>query len=134
MLARFGQAMGPEPRPLPDAGARDLQALVGGRRQLVEMITAEKDRRRTLTARIHPQVEEHIRWLEKSLKDLAQDLAQDLDSSIRSSPVRRTKEKVIRRAPGVGPVLSAAFLANLPELGTVSGGGVSALVGVAPFN
>ena len=82
-----------------------MQALVGRRRQLVEMITAEKNRLRTVTARIHPQVEEHIRWLEKSLKDLAQ----DLDSSTRSSPMWRAKEKVIRRAPGVGPVLSATF-------------------------
>ncbi len=73
----------------------------------------------------------------RDVRDFARRLwrpGQDLDSSIRSSPVRRTKEKVIRRAPGVGPVLSAAFLANLPELGTVSGGEVSALVGVAPFN
>jgi len=130
VLARFGQAMEPEPRPLPDAEAQDLQAMVGRRRQLVDMITAEKNRRRIVIARIRPQVEEHIRWLEKSLKDLDQ----DLDGFIRSSPMWRTKEKVIRSAPGIGPVLSATFLANLPELGMVSGGQISALVGVAPFN
>jgi transposase len=130
VLARFGQAMEPEPRPIPDAEAKDLQALVGRRRQVVEMITAEKNRRRTVTARIFTQVEEHIRWLEKSLKDLDQ----DLDSFIHSSAMWRTKERVIRSAPGVGPVLSATFSANLPELGTVSGGQIAALVGVAPFN
>lgn len=130
VLAHFGQALGPEPRPLPDAEAQDLQAMVGRRRQLVEMITAEKNRRRTVIARIRPQVEEHIRWLEKSLKDLDQ----DLDSFIRSSPMWRTKERIIKSAIGVGPVLSATLLANLPELGKVSGGQVSALVGVAPFN
>lgn len=130
VLARFGQAMEPEPRLLPDAEAKDLQALVGRRRQLVEMITAEKNRRRTITARIRPQVEEHIRWLEKSLADLDQ----DLDNFIRSSPMWRTKERIIKSAPGVGPVLSATLLANLPELGTVSGGQIAALVGVAPFN
>ncbi len=130
VLARFGQAMEPEPRPFPDAEARDLQALVGRRRQLVDMITAEKNRRRSVIARIRPQVEEHIRWLEKSLKDLDQ----DLDGFIRTSPMWRTTERIMKSAPGVGPVLSATFLADLPELGKVSGGQISALVGVAPFN
>ena len=130
MLAHFGQAMEPEPRPLPDAEAQELQAMVGRRWQLVEMITAEKNRRRTVSARIRPQVEEHISWLEKSLADLDQDLG----SFIRSSPMWRTKEKVIRSVPGVGPVLSATLLANLPELGALSRGQIAALVGVAPFN
>jgi len=130
VLARFGQAMEPKPRPIPDAETKDLQALVGRRRQLVEMITAEKNRRRTVIARIRPQVEEHIRWLEESLKDLDQDLT----AFIRSSPMWRTKERIIKSAPGVGPVLSATLLANLPELGTISRGQAAALVGVAPFN
>ncbi len=130
VLAHFGQAMEPKPRLLPDPDAQDLQAMVGRRRQLVEMITAEKNRRRTVIARIRPQVEEHIRWLEKSLEDLDQ----DLDSFIRSSPMWRTKERVIRSAPGVGPVFTATVLANLPELGTMNRGQVAALVGVAPFN
>jgi len=130
VLAHFGQAMEPDPRPLPDADAQDLQALVGRRRQLVEMITAEKNRRRTVIARIRPQVEEHIRWLEQSLEDLDR----DLDGFIRSSPMWRTKDRVIRSVPGVGPVLSATLLANLPELGALSRGQIAALVGVAPFN
>jgi transposase len=130
VLAHFAQAMAPEPRPLPDADAQELQALVGRRRQLVEMITAEKNRRRTVIARIRPQVEEHIRWLEKSLADLDQ----DLDGFIRSSPMWRTKERVIRSVPGVGPVLTATLLANLPELGALNGGQIAALAGVAPFN
>ena len=130
VLAHFGQAMEPKPRLLPDPDAQDLQAMVGRRRQLVEMITAEKNRRRTVIARIRPQVEEHIRWLEKSLEDLDQ----DLDSFIRSSPMWRTKERVIRSALGVGPVFTATVLANLPELGTMNRGQVAALVGVAPFN
>ncbi len=130
VLAHFGQAMEPEPRPLPDAAAKDLQAMVGRRRQLVEMITAEKNQRKTGIARIRPQVEEHIRWLEKSLKDLDR----DLDGFIRSSPMWRTKERVMRSVPGVGPVLSATLLANLPELGELSRGQIAALAGVAPFN
>ncbi len=130
VLAHFAQAMEPDPRPLPDSDAQDLQALVGRRRQLVEMITAEKNRRRTVIARIRPQVEEHIRWLGKSLEDLDQDLG----GFIRSSPMWRTKERVMRSVPGVGPVLSATLLANLPELGALSRGQIAALVGVAPFN
>ncbi|MDA0265219.1 MAG: IS110 family transposase [Chloroflexi bacterium] len=130
VLARFGQAMEPEPRPIPDADAQELQALVGRRRQLVEMITAEKNRRRTVIARIRPQLEEHIQWLEKNLNDLDQ----DLDGFIRSSPMWRTKERIIRSVPGVGPVLSATLLASLPELGALSRGQIAALAGVAPFN
>lgn len=131
VLAHFGQAMEPEPRPLPDAEAQELQAMVGRRRQLVEMITAKKNRRKTVIARIRPQVDEHIRWLEKSLEDLDQ----DLDGFIRSSPMWRTKERVIRSVPGGGPVLSAAtLLANLPKLGELSRGQIAASAGVAPFN
>ncbi len=98
-----------------------MQAMVDRRRQLVEMITAEKNGRRTVIVRIRPQVEEHIDWLEKSLADLDQ----DLDSFIRSSPMWRTKERVMRSMPGGGPVLSATLLANLPELGELSRGQIA---------
>ena len=130
VLAHFAEAMQPEPRPLPDASAQEFRAMVTRRRQLVEMITAEKNRFRTATHRVRPQVQGHIRWLEESLEGLDKDLG-DL---IRSSPLWRAKEKVPRSTPGVGPVLSMTLLSDLPELGVLNRGEIAALVGVAPFN
>ena len=100
------------------------------RRQLVEMITAEKNRLGIATNRVRPQVQGHIRWLEESQRELEKDLG----DYIRSSPMWRTKEKTLRSASGVGPVLSMTLLANLPELGALNRGEIAALVGVAPFN
>ena len=130
VLAHFAEAMRPAIRPLPDAGTQELAALVARRRQLVEMITAEKNRLRTAARRIRPKVAEHIRWLEESLKDLDQDLG----DFIRSSPIWRDKDELLQSAPGVRPVLSMTLLSDLPELGALNRGEIAALVGVAPFN
>jgi len=130
VLAHFAEAVQPEPRALPDASTQELGALVARRRQLVEMITAEKNRMRTATQRIRPKVQAHIRWLEENLKDLDQDLGDFL----RSSPVWKDKDELLRSTPGVGPVLSMTLLSDLPELGTLNRGEIAALVGVAPFN
>ena len=130
MLAHFAEAMRPVSRPLPDSGTRELAALVARRRQLVEMITAEKNRFRTAAQRIRPKVEEHIRWLEEDLADLDRDLG----DFIHSSPIWRDKDELLRSAPGVGPVLSMTLLSGLPELGTLNRGEIAALVGVAPLN
>ena len=113
VLAHFAEAMRPAARPLPDAGSQELRALVARRRQLVEMITAEKNRTRTATRRIRPKVQEHIRWLEEGL--------QDLGGFIRSSPMWMDREELLRSAPGVGPVLSMTLLSDLPELGALRG-------------
>lgn len=130
VLAHFAEAMQPEPRALPDADTQELGALVARRRQLVEMITAEKNRIRTATRRIRPKVQQHIRWLEENLEDLDQDLG----DFIRSSPMWKDKEQLLRSTPGVGPVLSMTLLSDLPELGNLNRGEIAALVGVAPFN
>ena len=130
VLAHFAEAMRPAARPLPDAGSQELRALVARRRQLVEMITAEKNRTRTATRRIRPKVQEHIRWLEEGL----QDLDQDMGGFIRSSPMWMDREELLRSAPGVGPVLSMTLLSDLPELGALNRSETAALVGVAPFN
>ena len=130
VLAHFAEAMQPKPRELPDASAQELRALVARRRQLVEMTTAEKNRMRIAAPRVRPKVQEHVRWLEDSLKELDKELA----DSIRSSPMWRTKEKLLRSTPGVGPILSMTLLSGLPELGALNRGEIAALVGVAPFN
>ena len=130
VLAHFAEAMRPASRPLPDASSQELRALVARRRQLVEMITAEKNRMRTATRRIRPKVQEHIRWLEESLEGLDQDLG----DFMRSSPMWKDKDELLRSTPGVGPVLSMTLLSDLPELGALNRREIAALVGVAPFN
>ena len=130
VLAHFAEAMNPEPRPLPDASTQELGALVARRRQLVGMITAEKNRVRTATQRIRPKVQEHIRWLEENLEELDRDLG----DFMRSSPMWKDKDELLRSTPGVGPVLSMTLLSDLPELGALNRGEIAALVGVAPFN
>ena len=130
VLAHFGEATKPDLRPLPDDSTRALQALLARRSQVVEMVTAEKNRCRTATQRLQPQIQEHIRYMEKQLKELEQGLSELLSSS----PVWRTKEKLLGSVPGVGPVLTVTLLAGLPKLGRLDRREIASLVGVAPFN
>lgn len=130
VLAQFGEAAKPQLRPLPDAQAQELQALVARRRQLVGMLTAEKNRLRTATPRVQNQLKEHIQWLERQLEEMDKDLG----ALVRSSPAWWAKGKVLQSAPGVGPVLTFTLVAQVPELGQLDRRKVSALVGVAPFN
>lgn len=129
-LAHFAEAVRPEPRPLPDAQAQELSALLLRRRQLVEMLSAETNRVPLAAPRIRPQIQTHITWLREQLADLDRDLSQ----LIRSSPVWRAKDDLLRSVPGVGPVLATTLLASLPELGTLTRQQIAALVGVAPLN
>jgi transposase len=130
VLARFGQATRPQLRPLPDAETQALQALVSRREQLVQMITAEKNRRYLALTAIRRQIDTHIRWLQKQLKRVDD----DLDQAVRSSPLWQEQERLLCTAKGVGPVTARALITHLPELGTLDGKQIAALVGVAPFN
>jgi transposase len=129
ILARFAEAIRPPVRPVPDEQTQALAALVARRRQLIEMITAEKNRVRLAARPIQKRVHAHIAWLEKDLENLNADLT----TMMRQSPVCREQADVLRSVPGVGPVLTTTLLANLPELGTLTRKEVAALAGVAPF-
>ncbi len=129
-LAQFAEVMRPTPRSLPDAEARALAAVLARRRQLVEMLTAEKNRLLTAPLATRKSLRTHIAWLERELGHIETDLA----ATIRRSPVWREKEELLRSVPGVGPVLTSTLLANLPELGTLTHKQIAALVGVAPLN
>jgi transposase len=130
VIARFGEAVKPEPRGMPDAETQELQALVGRRRQLVEMITAESNRLATALKPVQRDIEEHISWLRRRLKDVDDDLY----TKLKKSPLWRVKEQLLRSAPGIGRVSTCALVAQVPELGALSGRKIAALVGVAPFN
>jgi transposase len=130
LLAQFADTVRPEPRLLPDAQAQELTALLQRRRQLVEMLTAEKNRLALASRRIRPQLQAHIEWLHKQIAQFDDDLRQ----LVRASPLWREKDDLLRSAPGVGPVLATTLLAALPELGRLTRQQIAALVGVAPLN
>jgi len=130
LLAQFADTVRPEPRLLPDAQAQELTALLQRRRQLVEMLTAEKNRLALASRRIRPQLQAHIEWLYKQIAQFDDDLRQ----LVRASPLWREKDDLLRSAPGVGPVLATTLLAALPELGRLTRQQIAALVGVAPLN
>lgn len=129
ILARFAVQVRPVVRTLPDAEARTLDALLGRRRQIVEMITAEKNRLGFALAPLHKGIEKHIRWLERQLADVDH----DLDERIRRSPIWKAKSNLLQEVPGVGPNLARTLIAELPELGHLSHKQIAALVGVAPI-
>ena len=130
VLAHFAEAVHPPVRPLPDACTQELGALLTRRRQVVEMLTAERNRLRPAPQPVRSRVQEHIRWLEQHLAAVDQELAQ----AVRASPAWQAKEHLLRSVPGVGPVLTFTLLAQLPELGRLNRKQIAALVGVAPLN
>ena len=130
VLAHFGEATQPQPRPLPDAQSQALQAWLARRSQLVAMLTAEKNRLGAALAPVRPRLQAHIGWLQEELAALDQDLA----DTLRKSPLWRAKDNLLQGVPGVGPKVSLTLLAHLPELGSLTRQQISALVGVAPLN
>jgi transposase len=127
-LAHFAEAVRPPPRPLPDAQADELRALLARRRQLVAMRTAEQNRLGSASHRLQSDIEAHITWLNERLAALDD----DLDTTLRASRIWREHEALLRSVPGIGPVCTRTLLLDLPELGTLSRQRLAALVGVAP--
>ena len=130
ILALFAERVRPEARPLPDQAAQALGALVTRRRQLLEMLTAEKNRLCPAPKALSKSIQQHIDWLNQSLAAVDR----DLEDTLRQSPLWREKDDLLRSVPGVGPVLSITLLAELPELGSLNHKEIAALVGVAPLN
>lgn len=130
LLARLGQVLRPQVRPLKDAETQALQALATRRSQLVEMLAMERNRLHSATSRVKPDIQAHIEWLSKRLKDVDDDLQRQIDTT----DAFRVKDEIIRSVPGAGRVLSTTLLASLPELGRLNRREIAALVGVAPLN
>jgi transposase len=131
VLAYFGAAIKPPLRPIKSKEAQDLDALTGRRRQLIEMLTDEKNRRSSAaTDTVRDQIQEHIDWLE----DCIAELDQQLKALLQSSACWQAKDQILQSVPGIGPVVSFSMIADLPELGTLNRQQISKLVGVAPLN
>ena len=130
VLAHYAEAIQPPARQLPDAEVQELADLMARRRQVVEMITAEKNRLKRMHASVLPHIEAHIKWLIGQKTDIEHSVEQ----LVKTSSVWREIDQVLRSVSGVGKIVSHTLLASLPELGTISNKQITALVGLAPFN
>ena len=130
-IARFAEAIKPEPRPVPDEQARALGELVARRRQVIEMMTAERNRRRQLSSRrLIKSVDRLLAVLQKELSELEQEVGE----GIRGTPAWRERDELLRSVPGIGNVVARTLIADLPELGRLGRKQIAALVGIAPLN
>jgi transposase len=130
MIARFVEATKPDLRELPDAATQLLADLVARRRQIIEMIVAERNReKRVAVMRIRKSIARLIAALEKELSEIDG----EIDASVRGSPAWREKEDLLASVPGVGPITARTLIAELPELGTLDGKRIASLAGLAPF-
>lgn len=130
VLAHFAAAVRPAVRNLKNAEEEQLTALLTRRRQVLDMLTVEKNRLVTVRAKMHADIAAHIHWLSTSLKTLDREIA----DFITGTPVWKAKDALLQSVPGVGPVTSATLLGLLPELGKLNRQEIAALVGVAPVN
>jgi transposase len=131
VLARYGEAMKPQPTPMPDAQTQELVALTTRRRQIVEMITAEKNRLgMARSAALGKDIATHIEWLQRRLRLTNK----EIDTAIKQCPAWLEQERLLRSAPGVGRVVAVTLISGLRELGTLNRKKIATLVGLAPLN
>jgi transposase len=130
VIAHFAEATKPEPRPLPDEATRLLSDLVARRRQILEMMVAERQRHKRMTV---PHLRKSIVRLLKALERELASVDTDINDAVRGSPAWREKEDLLASVPGVGPTIARTLIAELPELGQLSRRQIAALAGLAPF-
>jgi transposase len=130
VMAEFASVIKPPVREMRDEETEEIKAIVSRRRQLLEMLKAEKNRLAVARKNLKSNILSHIEWLKKEIADLDRDLRQRIEES----PIWRVKDNLLQSIPGVGKVLSATLLAELPELGKLNRRQIAALVGVAPYN
>ena len=131
VIAHFAEAVRPQARPVASAEAQVLGELVARRRQLIGMMTAERNRRRQLTTkRLIKGIDRILAVLQAQLTELERDIG----DAVRGTPAWREKEDLLVSVPGIGQKIARTLIAELPELGSLDRHQVAALVGVAPFN
>ena len=130
VIAHFAEATNVEPRPLPDEATRFLADLIARRRQIIEMMVAERQREKRITVlRLKKSIARLIGVLEKELASIDT----DIDDAVRGSPAWREKEDLLASVPGIGSTIARTLIAELPELGQLGGKQIAALAGLAPF-
>ena len=134
VLALFADRVRPAVRPIADAEAQELDALLTRRRQLLDMLGAERNRLGQVFGKgkrpVRKSLKAHITYLERELHMTDTDLGE----MVRQSPAWRERDDLLQSVPSVGPVLSRTLLADLPELGRLSRRAIAKLVGVAPLS
>ena len=129
-LAHFAEAIRPPVRPWPTAESDRLAALVTRRRQIIDMLTAERNRHQTAPSAMRDRIAQHLTWLTEELQALDDELRQFIDQN----PTWHATDDLLQSAPGVGPITAMTLLAELPELGHLDRQEIAALAGVAPMN
>ncbi len=129
VIAHFAEATKPEPRAIPDQATQLLADLIARRRQIIEMIVAERQREQRAPARLRKSIVRLIKALEKELASVDT----DIDDEVRASPAWRDREDLLASVPGIGPIIARTLIAELPELGTLDRKKIAALAGLAPF-
>lgn len=130
VLAKFGERICPEIRQIKDEESLEFSAITSRRRQIVEMIVAEKNRMGSATLIVRKQIQIHIDQLESHLANIDN----DLKKLIKENPVWSEKESLLLSVPGIGKVASMTLLSCLPELGSLNRQKLAVLIGVAPLN
>lgn len=130
VIARFGATMKPKVRARREEAQVELNELVSRRRQLVEMLTGEKNRLQTASPPMQKQIASHIDWLQTEIESLEQQISQ----AIKANPEWLETANRVEQVPGIGFITAATLVADLPELGQLNRQKIAALVGVAPFN
>jgi transposase len=128
VIAHFASAANLTPKPIP--GTREMKNIVTRRNQLIEMTTMENNRLRNASQELKPGIEEVIAILHRQIDDIDKKLREFIDQD----PLYKAKDSLLQSAPGIGPTVSAALIAQLPELGSLNRKQIAALVGVAPLN
>jgi transposase len=130
VLALFAERMRPDVRPAVDAALQQIQEWLTRRRQLVEMLVAEKNRAKQASKAVLRDIKDHIDWLKKRLRDMEKDLS----GMMKGCPAWDAKAELLETQPGLGRLTSMTLLAEVPELGTLTRRQVAKLVGVAPLS
>ena len=130
VIARFGATMKPQARARREEDQVKLNEKITRRRQLVLMLTAEKNRLHTASPTMREHIASHIVWLQAEIEALEQQISQ----AIKANPAWAETAKRVDSAPGIGFITAATLVADLPELGQLNRQQIAALVGVAPFN
>jgi transposase len=129
-LAHFAQTVQPPTRPLPTAARERLSGVAARRRQVLCMITADKNRIRNAHPAVHGHLHAHLEWLQQDLKQLNL----EIKSLLQEDDEFKRKTDLLCSVPSVGIVTATCLLADCPELGTLDRKKIAALIGVAPMN